>query len=396
MIELINKNKCSGCASCHNACPNSAITMKIDYSGFAYPFIDAKLCVECGLCRSVCPALEIPHYDCSHPKAFVVQNRNTNIRNESTSGGAFSGLAQQVLENNGVVFGVGMTDELCAAHMSTDSNTGLAAFRGSKYVQSDIGLTFREAESYLKSGRQVCFSGTPCQIYGLKKYLRKEYSNLFTVDVMCRAVPSPMVLKKYLAYQKEKYSCFDRITFRDKALGYSYSTLALYQGEKAVYRNGSELDPWLRLFLNGYCIRESCLSCPFQKDERASDITLCDWWDTSAIEKSMDDNKGTTGVVIWTENGSVFFQKAIKHFKSQEIVPEIILERLHSVENKTNRASQAFYDDLEKMTPQQFITKYVPVTLKHKALAVIRRVSVKLHLHNTIRSFTHLVKKRLH
>lgn len=393
MIELVSKDKCSGCSACFNACKFDALSMETDETGFWFPRIDRNKCVECGVCKRACPAIERHTYKSDNPKAYIAQNKNNEIRKQSTSGGAFTAIAQKVIGNGGVVFGAAIDNDYRVSHICVDNEADLSKFRSSKYVQSWIGESYRAAERYLENGRQVCFSGTPCQINGLKKYLRKEYDNLLTVDVMCRAVPSPKILKKYLEYQKERYPQFNRIVFRDKGRGYSYSGIALYRDEKVLYRGGSEYDPWLRLFLGGFCNREACHECMYQTGVRASDITLWDCWGTQNYAPEWDDNKGTTNVITWSHQGEIIL-KSCDGLRCKEIGIENIDASLDRKPlRKLAYNKKGFFEDADSMTSKEFIIKYAPLTLKVRAKSLIRSTMHTLHLHDTVRNVVHKLRK---
>jgi len=393
MIELVGKDKCSGCSACFNACKFGALSMETDETGFWFPKIDREKCVECGACMRACPALEKPEYKSEDPKAYIVQNKDDEIRRQSTSGGAFTAIAKQVINRGGVVFGAAIDAEFKVSHIWVETEEELAKFRSSKYVQSWIGTAYQEAEKFLKGGREVCFSGTPCQIYGLKKYLGKEYGNLLTIDVMCRAVPSPKVLKKYLEYQREKYPNYDRIVFRDKGRGYSYSGVALYEGSKVLYRAGIESDPWLRLFFKGYCNRETCHECMYQDGVRASDITLWDCWGTQNYAPEWDDNKGTTNVIAWTAKGKETVTKCgdlrIKEIGIDNI--DASLKRNSLRKPQYNR--HQFFSDAEALSGIEFINKYASMTLKVRAKGFARSTMHALHLHDVVRKAVHKLRK---
>ena len=393
MIALVSRDKCSGCSACLNACKNGALSMGTDNTGFWFPQIDNEKCIECGACVRACPALDKTNYKNDNPKAFIVQNIDDEIRRQSTSGGAFTAIAKQVIAADGVVFGAAIDSKYSVSHTWVENEDDLYKFRSSKYVQSKIGTSFRKVEEFLKEDRIVCYSGTPCQIYGLKKYLGKEYDNLITVDVMCRAVPSPKVLDKYIEFQKEKYPTFDRIVFRDKGRGYSYSGVALYQGDKVLYRGGSESDPWLRLFLGGYCNREACHKCLYQDGVRASDITMWDCWGTQNYAPKWDDNKGTTNLIAWTEKG----KKIILLCKDLRI-KEIGIGNIDaSLKRKTlylppyNRTQ--FFSDANAMEGKEFIQKYAPMTIKVRLKRMVRNTMHTLHLHDTVRKTVHKLRK---
>jgi coenzyme F420-reducing hydrogenase beta subunit len=393
MIELVEKTKCSGCSACFNACKVGALSLETDDTGFWFPQINREKCIGCGACVKSCPALDKLEYVSEAPKAYIVQNKDDEIRRQSTSGGAFTAIAKGVIEKGGIVFGASIDEEYKVSHICVENEDTLSKFRSSKYVQSWIGGSYIDAEKNLKSGREVCFSGTPCQIYGLKKYLGRDYENLLTVDVMCRAVPSPKVLKKYLDYQREKHPNYDRIVFRDKGRGYSYSGVALYHGDKVLYRGGSESDPWLRLFLGGYCNRETCHECLYQDGVRASDITLWDCWGTQNYAPEWDDNKGTTNVIAWSRKG----QEAV--LKCDDLrIKEIGIDRIDASLKRNGLHMPAynrsqFFSDAETMQGKEFINKYAPMTPKVRMKSLARSAMHTLHLHDAVRKAVHKFRK---
>ena len=251
MIQIKDKSACCGCAACVQICPKQCISLKEDKEGFLYPTVNRNLCIECGKCETVCPKLH--SFEAHEPlKVFAAQHFDESARAASSSGGIFTLLADAVINEGGVVFGARFDSDWSAIHDFTETHEGLQAFRGSKYLQSRIRNTYQQAEKFLKSGRQVLFTGTPCQIAGLKKYLRTDYDNLLAVDFVCHGVPSPLVWKKYLeetiACQCEKKSVLlhsnplisergsiahihkrkiDTISFRNKDLGWKKYSFAL-------------------------------------------------------------------------------------------------------------------------------------------------------------------------
>lgn len=198
MLEIKDKKKCCGCEACVQRCPVQCISMRSDVEGFLYPNINQTICINCNVCEKVCP--EINQSEIRRPlKVYAAKNPDELIRLSSSSGGIFTMLAEQILKENGVVFGARFNEKWEVEHGYTDIQDGVAAFRGSKYVQSRIGDNYRQVEDFLRKGRKVLFSGTPCQVAGLKRFLHnKEYDNLLTVDVVCHGVPSPLVWRKYL------------------------------------------------------------------------------------------------------------------------------------------------------------------------------------------------------
>lgn len=189
---------CTACAACVQRCPKQCIELQPNAGGFDYPVVDTDSCINCGLCEKICPVL---HVDTSRSYRMMgcFEHLCEDVRLRSSSGGAFTFLATQILQENGVVFGVMLNDDLMPVFSWTETKNGLEAFRGSKYVQAEVGNAFVDCEQFLKQGRKVLFAGTPCQVAGLRHFLRKQYENLLLVDFLCHGVPSPMVWRQYLS-----------------------------------------------------------------------------------------------------------------------------------------------------------------------------------------------------
>ena len=234
MIDIKDKKDCCGCSACVQKCPKQCISLKEDCEGFLYPIVDKDICIDCGLCEKVCPIL-YQGEERKPLKVFAAKNHDEEIRKQSSSGGIFTLLAEKIINEGGVVFGAKFDENWDVKHDYTETIEGLAAFRGSKYVQSRIEDNYRKAETFLKQGRKVLFSGTPCQIAGLKRFFRKEYENLLTVDFICHGVPSPGVWRRYLQEtvarmcDKNRVSTdpisiknarVESISFRDKSHGW--------------------------------------------------------------------------------------------------------------------------------------------------------------------------------
>lgn len=318
MIDIKEKNGCCGCDACVQRCPKSCITMREDNEGFLYPEVDREVCIDCGLCEKVCPVIH--QEEKRKPLAvYAVKHKDDKIRISSSSGGAFTALAESVIDEDGVVFGARFDEDWSVFHDYTDTKEGLAAFRGSKYVQSRIGDSFKKAEYFLKAGRKVLFSGTPCQIAGLKRFLRKEYDNLLTVDFICHGVPSPGVWREYLKEEtarqcggkntvlshpniKERDARIESISFRDKRLGwkkYSFAlTLSVPNGHGAkntvLLSEPLNKNIFLRGFLTDLYLRPSCHACPAKSFKSGSDITIGDFWGVQYVMPEIDDDKGVS------------------------------------------------------------------------------------------------------
>lgn len=218
MISVIEKNNCCGCSACEQKCPKKCITMMEDEEGFFYPHVNKVKCIECGLCEKVCPVINVGENE-QKITAYAAYVNDKNVRMKSSSGGMFTLFAQKILNENGVVFGAAFDQNFMVHHIYIESEENLSKQQGSKYLQSRIENTYRETEQYLNSGRKVLFTGTACQIAGLKQFLMKEYDNLYTVDVLCHGVPSSKLWKHYLEYQEECYGSSVKQAFLGRKFG---------------------------------------------------------------------------------------------------------------------------------------------------------------------------------
>ena len=395
MIEITDKSQCCGCTACSSICPKKAIVMKQDEEGFVYPIIDKTKCVNCGLCDKVCPVKNAKE-DTFEQKAYLVNNKNEEIRKDSTSGGAFTPIAEYVLNEGGVVFGATFDKNYSVIHTYVENKEELSKFRGSKYVQSFLGDSFKQVKEFLNNDRMVCFSGTPCQIEGLKSFLQKDYKKLITVDVMCHAAPSPLVWKKYLNYEmsKLKGNKIEKVLFRDKSkYGYKYSTMTI-KTDKDEYSRGVETDPYLRAFFGDLSDRPSCYDCKFKKQCHVSDFTIWDCFVVDNFDKNLDDDKGTSRILVNTENGRNIFEEIKENFNYTEVETQSLVknvkEMLHSVE--VNERRTQFFKDLNEMKEEEFFKKWFPDTIKVKAERIVRVTMAKTGVYKPIKK---LAKKIL-
>lgn len=312
MIHITEKAKCSGCYACAEKCPKKCITMVSDEEGFWYPQVDASACIECGLCEKICPILShVTPFEGERPIAYAARNKNESVRLHSSSGGIFFALASDILAQGGAVFGAAFDADFNVVHKCIERIEDMPALQGSKYVQSRIGDAYKQAESLLVQGKKVLFSGTPCQIEGLVAYLGKPYENLITQDLICHGVPSPSVWQKYIAYRKSLAdgASVESVAFRNKKDGWTKYSLQMDFENGAVYRATPDKDPMMQVFLKNLCLRPSCYDCSFKKLSRKSDITLADYWGIKSIHPDMDDDKGTSFVIIHSEKGRELFEK---------------------------------------------------------------------------------------
>lgn len=392
MINIQDKSKCSGCSACYSVCPKSCISMVEDKEGFLYAKINEDLCINCELCNEVCPLNEKNNRKNGVIYSCIIQHKDKEILRQSTSGGGFTPIAEYVIAQGGVVFGVEMTErEFFVKHTKVEKKEELKKYRSSKYVQSFIGETFKEAKEELDKRRLVCFSGTPCQIQGLKKYLRKDYENLITVDVVCRGVPSPGVWKKYNRYLKSKGE-LENIVFRDKTFGYQYSTMEVRYKDGRVERNGIESDQWLRMFFSGMILRPSCPTCNFRSTERCSDFTIWDCFNVSDLTKELDETKGATSILIHSQKGFKIFEKIRDKFYVVDVPVEIISKGITDTVC-LNKRKDKFIKDYINMDMDNLLNKWFPMTNKVKVKKYVRRILNKLGLDLFVKKMKRKIKR---
>lgn len=308
MISSLNKKNCSGCGACSQKCPKQCIKMVADEEGFFYPQVNQSACIDCGLCANICHELH-PFEKKTPLQVYAAINKNNDIRIKSSSGGIFSLLAENVINrDNGVVFGAKFDANWQVIIDYSETTEGLELFRGSKYVQAQVGTSYIDAERFLKEGRIVLFSGTPCQIAGLHHFLRRKYDNLLTVDVVCHGVPSPKVWDRYLCEITDNLkNTIQRIEFRDKENGWKRFSLAIdyvKQGEYVHESSWHKANSYMQAFLKNMILRPSCYACKAKYGRSGSDITIADFWGIQQINPGMDDDKGTGLVMINTEKGA--------------------------------------------------------------------------------------------
>ena len=352
MINITDKTKCCGCNACFNVCPKQAISMEYDSEGFLYPKVDNDKCIKCGLCLKTCPIntaedlkirrLEDWQQTQQNTKTknkvlevYGAKNKNVDEQLKSSSGGIFSIFANYVLEQKGVVFGASFDNNWKVVHKCIDKKEKLDSLRRSKYVQSDINTTYKQAKQFLDEGKLVLFTGTPCQIAGLKSFLQKDYEKLLTVDIICFQVASPLVWKKFL---NENFNINDikEIDFRDKLYGWDKSIMSLslknntkYPKLPIIYKLLSEKIKMLlsssnyalsyrKGCLSGLFSRPSCHKCYF-KGDRNSDFTMGDLWGVNNILPKMYDKKGVSVLTINSRKGKEIFEKVKNNIEYEQI-----------------------------------------------------------------------------
>lgn len=318
-----NKACCSGCSACLAGCPRNAISMSKDEDGFPYPSIDTTKCIDCGLCAKICGKLGAASIKSS--RAYAAYAKDSKIREASSSGGVFSLLAEIALQKGGTVYGAAFDENFAVKHIAADGIKELERLRGSKYVQSDLGDIFTEVKEKLDLGKEVLFSGTPCQVAGLKCFLGSEHPSLTTVDLVCHGVPSPNVWKAYVdIMEKGAGAPVERISFRTKNSSWKrYAVSFSYENDTAYLRYHGD-DPYMRGFLKDLYLRPSCYNCRFKSNNRASDITLADFWGIEKILPEMDDDGGTSLVITNTQKGETLLSETINKMLLKEVPTGVV------------------------------------------------------------------------
>lgn len=389
MIQIIHKKDCCGCQACVQRCPKQCISMLEDEEGFLYPRVNASLCIDCGLCEKVCPELN-PLEPREPLEIMAAKNMNEEERIQSSSGGIFFLLAKAVLARGGVVFGALYDKQWEVVISYTERFDEVRAMMGSKYLQARVESAFQDAERILKEGREVLFSGSPCQIAALHRYLRKDYNNLLTLDFICHGVPSPGVWRCYL--QEEVYPSAQRaakkiqspsslstmpllesIAYRDKKMAgwEKFSFVVRLKSAFKVGKNSVLLsdihyeNPYMRGFLADIYLRPSCYHCKAKSGSGHSDITVADFWGVRQIMPDFYDDKGVGLVLISTEKGKAIFDTLPIEVRKTSFKEAISFNPAYTKSALPHRKRAAFYKEFNEGIPVAIIVEKVLCVPKH-------------------------------
>lgn len=328
---LPNYQKCTGCGACAVVCPRDCIEMPPDREGFRYPVVDQVKCVNCHACEQVCPVLDAPQ--CGQMvRGIGARNNDNAVRRQSSSGGVFTALALWVLGKGGVVCAAAYDERFAVTHRICRKEEDLAELRGAKYAQSRTEHCFPELQKSLKQGVQVLFVGTPCQVAALRNFLKKEYENLLLVDMICHGVPSPKVWEAYLRKRQSidaPESRLSAVNLRSKKTGwskYGYCVEMRYD-DGTVYQVPQGQDLFMQGFVKNLYLRHSCGDCAFKGLQRCSDVTLGDFWGIWDLAPEMDDDQGTSLVLLHSHRGVLAWESVQQSFAWLDVPVERALEQ---------------------------------------------------------------------
>ena len=383
MIDKV-KDECTGCNACYSKCPVAAIRMQPDREGFLRPVIDMEICIRCEQCEAVCPAL-VPCkiLPTRPPRVFAAWTRNEELRINSTSGGVFSELANHILENGGHVVAARYKPDHSVEHVRIDESKDLPLLRQSKYVQSEMGHTDREIKALLETGDPVLFCGAPCQAAGLLSYLGRAPENLTVCDFICCGVTSPLVYQMYLAdLEKQHGAEIETVHFKNKNVGWNqFCTFIRFKNGK-TYQKDREQDPYMYGYLTSNLYhRPCCYACKFKEVPGISDISLGDFWGIGRTRPHLDQNKGTSLVLLNTEKGARLFAAIQNRLVAEECRLDEALggnPRIYkSVAKPENRGS--FFDRLLSSgsfldTMRKFRKSGIRAAIREKARIVVDRI----------------------
>lgn len=391
MIVVKDKQDCCGCTACVERCPRHCIRMKVDEEGFKYPIVDEDKCIHCNLCNSVCPIINQ-----KEPKlpeeVYAARINDTSVVLNSSSGGIFTALSEAVILKGGVVFGARFDKEWNVIHAFTETNEGIKDFQGSKYVQSNIGDSYIKVEHFLKEGRRVLFSGTPCQISGLKSFLHKEYDNLVTVSIICHGVPSPGVWNVYKEQipktlvgkiRRIRYGqpSITSINFRDKTNGwrnYNFSVSGEDKKGSCSLKEYHQKNLYLKGYLHNLFLRPSCYNCPARKGKSGADIQLGDYWGVQRRNPEFYDSIGVSLVLLYSESGRSLFNdiNAIKTAISYDDVLDCNINV--EIDEKEPLERDEFIRAFNKRGLKA-ITQYCNKIDKYNFLGLLKKVFVRIN-----------------
>lgn len=373
-VEILrDMSFCCGCYACYSICPVDAIQMKQNEEGFIYPCINEKKCIHCNQCKKVCPITQ--EQKPSKTKVYACYDKQLNRRMESASGGVFALIAEYVIKNHGMVVGAAFTDNFSVEHISVDTIQDLKKLKGSKYVQSAIGEQYKIVKQELEKDRLVLFSGTACQVAGLKSFLKKEFDNLICMDVICHGVPSPKVWKKYLEEISEGKK-IKRIKIRNKENGIQNAPFKIWFDDGSVFVQKYEDNLFLKGFIHNLYLRQSCYQCAFKGNRAPSDISIGDFWGLEIVDSQFGDKFGISLVMTHTQKGEQIIEKISTSLEKKAFSEKDALRENPCIEKSVNKPvnRDLFFQSYEKCGVEKTVMKLTKVCLAKRIKIFITKL----------------------
>ena len=361
---------CCGCALCEDICPKNAISMSFS-DGFSYPVIDKSLCINCGLCEKKCPFNKEKISDSNCLEAFAVKHKNEDVITGSSSGGIFTALSDKILSENGAVIGAMFNENMDVVHRAAQSTAERDKMRGSKYIQSDTSGIYTEIRELLKEGKEVLFTGTPCEAAAVRAAFPDE-DNLYIIDIICHGVPSPEVWKSYVAFiEKHFEKKLTDYSFRDKEVtGWRSYGAKLTFSDGTTEKHGDITGSFIELFRYDVCMRPSCTVCPFTSLHRQGDITIGDFWGIENVLPDFSDNKGISAVMLNTKKGKRLFDSVSESITAVSVTQGDIAKKQPNLSHPSSFSNkrEAFQQDLKIMPFEKVLKKYTRVGAKRRLI----------------------------
>lgn len=364
------KRTCCGCGACAGICPKSCIQMNIDREGFSYPSVDESLCIECGLCIKTCPW---EHNEKKVPRhAYALKAKDSDVQYKSSSGGAFYVIASHLITKGYIVYGAAYSEDFSKIiHIRINQCSELPLLRGSKYVQSSLSESFNEIRSLLEAGERVLFSGTGCQVAALKSFLKRDYENLITIDILCHGVPSPLLYKHYIDNVRKKYGEISFINMKDKTNGWKHQQLKIV-AKKDVPTDIQDL--WYRIFYSRVALRPSCYDCLFMDIARPGDISLGDYWGIEHVSHEFLDKDGVSLMLSNTEKGCSVFNAVRDNFKWLETTTEECMQPVLRGAEGAPEWRNSFWDTYHELGFKETIFRFWNVSFDNKYIHTLKRI----------------------
>lgn len=379
MIEIVSKQKCTGCAACQNVCIKNAISLEPDERGFLYPQIDQKKCVDCKKCVELCPANKADNSGNQILHTYAFRHRENSVLMDSTSGGAFTAISDFILLNQGVIYAAMFDENLTLIHTRATDKKTRDKFRGAKYIQSKIGLIYREVKADLQREKSVLFVGTPCQVAGLHSYLKKDYKNLYMIDIVCHGVPSPKVWQRFIEYLSDRVGKIVFFSFRYKPNGWHGTRICVKTSSKRILYNTSLTRSFSDIYFKRYSIRESCKHCKYRCEQREGDITIGDFWKYDDHYPMYKDEKGVSLILVNTRHGEELVHKIKKEGKFTDADLKVIPQyNINQKQDEYSIDGEKFWNDFLTYGYGYVAKKYTEYglinNLKYKLLTVIKAI----------------------